>query len=165
MFFASVSLRPEMRASSGADAVFTSAPTALTQSSTTASSCLRQQGLVDVVLILADADGLRLDAHELGERILQAARNRDRAAQRDVEIGELLRRELRRRVDRRAGLGDDDLRQRQLRMALDQIAGERVGLARRGAVADRDRAARRAARRARPSVRSVPSQSLRGSCG
>ena len=38
MFLASVSLRPEMRASSGAEAVLTSAPTALTQSSTTASS-------------------------------------------------------------------------------------------------------------------------------
>ena len=38
MFFASVSLSPEIRASNGADAVFTSAPTALTQSSTTASS-------------------------------------------------------------------------------------------------------------------------------
>ena len=39
MFFASVAFRPEIRDSSGADAVLTSAPTALTQSSTTASSC------------------------------------------------------------------------------------------------------------------------------
>ena len=101
-----------MRASSGADAVLTSAPTALTQSSTTASSFLRQLRLADVVLILADADRLRLDAHELGERILQPARDRDRAAQRDVEIGKFLRRELRRRVDRRAGLRDDDLGER-----------------------------------------------------
>ena len=38
MFFAIVGLKPEIRASSGADAVLTSAPTALTQSSTTASS-------------------------------------------------------------------------------------------------------------------------------
>ena len=150
MFLASVSLRPEMRASSGADAVLTSAPTALTQSSTTASSLLRQLHLVDVVLILADADRLRLDAHELGERILQAARDRHRAAQRDVEVGKLLRRELRRRVDRRAGLGDDDLGERQLRVARDQVAGELVGLARRGAVADRDELRRRASRRAPP---------------
>ena len=48
-------------------------------------------GLADVVLILADADRLRLDLHELGERILQAARDRDRAAQGHVEIGQLLR--------------------------------------------------------------------------
>ena len=47
----------------------------------------RQQRLIEVVLILADADGLGLDAHELGERILQPARDRDRAAQRHVEIG------------------------------------------------------------------------------
>ena len=38
MFFAIVSVRPEMRDRSGADAVLTSAPTAFTQSSTTASS-------------------------------------------------------------------------------------------------------------------------------
>jgi hypothetical protein len=38
MFCASVVFSPEMRASSGADAVFTSTPTAFTQSSTTASS-------------------------------------------------------------------------------------------------------------------------------
>ena len=73
---------------------------------------LRQLRLADVVLILADADRLRLDAHELGERILQPARDRHRAAQRHVEIGKLLRRELRRRVDRGAGLRDHDLRQR-----------------------------------------------------
>ena len=93
-----------MRASSGADAVLTSTPTALTQSSTTASSFLRELRLVDVVLVLADADRLRIDPHELGERILQPPRDRDRAAQRHVEVGKLLRRELRRRIDRRAGL-------------------------------------------------------------
>ena len=94
MFLAIDSLRPEIRDSSGADAVFTSAPTALTQSSTTASSLPRQPRLIDVVLILADADRLRLDAHELGQRILETARNRDRAAQRHVEIGKLLGGEL-----------------------------------------------------------------------
>ena len=156
MFLAMVSLKPEMRASSGADAVLTSAPTALTQSSTTASSFLREQHLVDVVLILADADRLRLDPHELGQRILQAARDRDRAAQRHVEIRELLRRQLGGGIDRRAGLGHHDLGEPQLRQTRDQIAGELVGLARRGAVADRDRAARRAARTAAPSVRSAP---------
>jgi hypothetical protein len=41
---ASVEFSPEMRASSGADAVFTSTPTAFTQSSTTASSCLASFG-------------------------------------------------------------------------------------------------------------------------
>ena len=139
MFFASDSLRPEIRASSGADAVFTSAPTALTQSSTTASSCLRQQRLVDVVLILADADRLGLDAHELGQRILQPPRDRHRAAQRHVEVGKLLRRRAPtpsrpRRRPRRPPPSSSA----QLRMALIRSRGELVGFARRGAVADRD---------------------------
>ena len=156
-----VSLRPEMRASSGAEAVLTSTPTALTQSSTTASSFLRELRLADVVLVLADADRLRLDAHQLGERILQPPRDRDRAAQRDVEVGKLLRRELGRRVDRRARFGDHDLGERQLWMPRDQVGGELVGLARRGAVADRDRAARgacahSAAERAQRAVPVVP---------
>jgi len=40
-----------------------------------------QQRLIEVVLILANPDGLGLDAHELGERILETARNRDCATQ------------------------------------------------------------------------------------
>ena len=67
---------------------------------------LAEQRLVDVVLVLADADRLRLDLHELGERILQAPRDRDRAAHREVELGELLAREVARRVHARAGLVD-----------------------------------------------------------
>ena len=63
----------------------------------------RQLALVDVVLVLADADRLRLDLHQFGQRILQAARDRHRAAQRHVEVGEFLRGEFGRRVDRRAG--------------------------------------------------------------
>ena len=66
--------------------------------------------------------------------------------------------ELRRRVHRRAGLGHDDLGQPQLRMALDQVGRELVGLARRRAVADRDelhavllRELRRARAASRPS--------------
>ena len=128
MFFASVSLRPEIRARSGADAVFTIGADGVDAILDDRVELPRQQRLIEVVLVLADADRLGLDAHELGERILQPARNRDRAAQRHVEIGELLRGERRCRVDRGPGLGHDDLRQRQRRMLLDQIAGERVGL-------------------------------------
>ncbi len=46
----------------------------------------RQLLLVDIVLILADADRLRLDLDEFGERILQAAGDGDGAAQRHVEV-------------------------------------------------------------------------------
>ena len=81
MFSASVAFSPETRASSGAEAVFRSTPTAFTQSSTTASRRARQPDLVDVVLVLADADGLGLDLDQLGQRVLQAAGDGDRAAQ------------------------------------------------------------------------------------
>ncbi len=47
---------------------------------------LRQTVLVDVVLVLADANGFGLDLDELGERVLQAAGNRDGTAQRHVEF-------------------------------------------------------------------------------
>ena len=83
---------PETRASSGTDAVLTSTPTAFTQSSTTASSERDSFGLGQVVLVLADADRLRVDLDQLGQRVLQPAGDRDRAAQRDVQVGQLLRR-------------------------------------------------------------------------
>src|SRR5205807_116939 len=45
----------------------------------------RQLILVEIVLILADADRGRRHLHEFAERVLQAAGNGDRAADRDVE--------------------------------------------------------------------------------
>jgi hypothetical protein len=97
MFSATLDDSPATRASSGADAVFTSTPTAFTQSSTRASSA-REAILVDVVLVLADADRLRFDLDQFGERILQAPRDRHGAAQGHVEIGKFLRREFRRGI-------------------------------------------------------------------
>ncbi len=81
--------RPETRASSEAEAVLRSTPTAFTASSTTASSDARQAVLVHVMLVLAHADGLGVDLHQLRQRILQAPRDRHRAAQRHVEVREL----------------------------------------------------------------------------
>ena len=69
---------------------------------------LLEQRLVDVVLVLPDADRLGVDLHELGQRILQAARDRDGAAHGEVEIGELLARDVARRIHRRARLADED---------------------------------------------------------
>ena len=153
---------PDTRASSGAEAVLTSTPTALTQSSTTASSERASSRFADVVLILADADRLRIDLHQLGQRILQPPRDRHRAAQGHVELRQLLGREGRGRIDRSAGLRHDDLRHLQVRQPLHQLGGELVGLARRGAVADRDeidavrhRQHRRASPARRPSAAAV----------
>ena len=85
--------------------------------------------LVDVVLVLADADRLGIDLHQLGERVLNPAGDGHGAAQRDVEIGELQCRQLGCRIDRGAGLGDDDLGQAQLGGTMDQFTGELVGFA------------------------------------
>ena len=65
--------------------------------------------LVDIMLVLADADRFRLDLDQFGQRILQAPRDRHRAAQRHVEAGEFRRRRCRGRIDRGAGLADDHL--------------------------------------------------------
>jgi hypothetical protein len=102
--------------------------------------------LVDVVLVLPDADGLRVDLHQLGERVLQAPRDAHRAAQRHVEARELVAREVARRVDRRAALvhhhhlGAHAARRERVarRGRGERLAHELLGLARRGAVADGD---------------------------
>ncbi len=70
-----------------------------------------QLALVDVVLVLAHADRLRVDLHELGQRVLQAAGDRHRAAQRHVQVGEFLGRQLGGRIYRCAGLAHHDLGQ------------------------------------------------------
>ena len=96
--------------------------------------------LVDVMLVLADADRLGLDLDEFGQRVLQAAGDRHCATQRHVEIREFARREFGRRIDRGASLRHDDLggdlhilgQQRQ------RFGDEAFGLAAGRAVADGD---------------------------
>ena len=55
--------------------------------------------LVHVVLVQPDADALRVDLDQLGQRVLQAAGDADRAAHRHVQVGKLVARQPRRRVD------------------------------------------------------------------
>ena len=104
MLAASVWPSPDTRASSGAEAVLTSTPTRVDAVLDHRIERAGEPGLVDVVLVLADADRLGLDLDQLGQRVLQAARDRDGAAQADVEVGELLGGELGRRIDRGARL-------------------------------------------------------------
>ena len=66
---------------------------------------------VDVVLVQADADVLRVDLDQFAERVLQAAADGDGAAQGGVEVGELLAADGAGRVDAGAGLVDDDVGQ------------------------------------------------------
>ena len=63
----------------------------------------------DIVLVLPDADRLRLDLHELRERVLQPPGNRDGTAQGHVHARQLGRGERRGRIDGRSGLGHHDL--------------------------------------------------------
>ena len=62
--------------------------------------------LIDVVLILADADRLGIELDQFGQRILQAARDGDGAAHGQIEIGKLLARDVGGGIDGGAGLVD-----------------------------------------------------------
>ena len=90
------------------------------------------------MLILADADRLGLDLDQLRQRILQPAGDGHGTAQRHIHVRELPRRILGGGVDRGAGLVHHQRAQAEFGMALDQLAGELVGLARGRAVADAD---------------------------
>ncbi len=94
--------------------------------------------LVHVVLILSHADGLGIDLHQLGERILQPTGDRDGAAERDIEPGKLGARLVGGGVDRRAGFVDhDDLWARRVQFA-ERGLHQRLRFAARRPVADRD---------------------------
>ena len=70
---------------------------------------VREGGLIDIVLIHADADGLGIDLDQLGERVLCAAGNGYRAADGDIEIGEFGAGEGGGGIDRCACFADDEV--------------------------------------------------------
>jgi hypothetical protein len=90
------------------------------------------------MLVLSDADRFRVDLHEFGERILQAARDGGRTAQRNIEMRKLLARDFGRRVDRRARFVDHEHRRTRRVERRHEITDERLRFARRGAIPDRD---------------------------
>ena len=90
------------------------------------------------MLVLTDANGFRVDLHQLGQRVLQAAGDGHGAAQGNVQIGEFLGRQFRGRIHRGAGFADHDLGELETGHFLDQLAGQLVRLAAGGAVADGD---------------------------
>ena len=69
---------------------------------------LLEAALVDVVLVLANADGFGVDFDEFGEGILETAGNGDGAADGEVKIGELLPGDVGGGIDGGSGFGDDD---------------------------------------------------------
>ena len=157
---AAAALRPEMRASSGADAVFTSAPTALTQSSTIAVERARQLALAR----RRAGTGRRRSTSARSSRARPAdpagggrstprrgASRRDRGTpsrrSSDAEYTEAPASDTTIRVSASSGC------------CADQLGHELLGLARRRAVADRDEIhlVRHAQRRERRD-RAVPSR-------
>eukprot|EP01132_Coremiostelium_polycephalum_P019837 gene19837-biopygen10937 len=89
-----------------------------------------------VVLVLADADGFRIDLHQLGQWVLQAASDGHCATDRHVEVREFLGSQFRRGVHRSAGLGDHHLGHLHAWVFFDQLGGQLVGFTAGGAVAD-----------------------------
>ena len=87
------------------------------------------------MLILPHTNGLRVNLHELCKRILQAVRDGNGAAQRQVVLRVLCRRKLRRGIDRRARLADNHVIDIKMIFA-QRFVGEDLRFLRRRAVAD-----------------------------
>ncbi len=124
-----------------------------------------QRRLGQVVLVLADADRLRVDLHQLGQRVLQPAGDGHRAAQRHVQLGQLGRGVGRRRVHRGAGLADHHRGQLERRVASRPARGPACRSPGTRCRCRSRPARRRAPRPASVSVASAASQARRGSCG
>ena len=90
------------------------------------------------MLVLADADGFRLDLHKLRQRILQAAGNGHRAADRHVHVRKLLRGELGSGVNRSPCFGNHHTGEAKVRHLAFKFGDELVRLAAGRAVADAD---------------------------
>ncbi len=95
-----------------------------------------ERGLIDIVLVLTHADRLGIDLHQLCQRIHETPADRNRAAHCEIEIGKFLPRDFRGRINRRTRFTDHDDSDRGRKA---QRPHKRLGLARRGAVADGDR--------------------------
>ena len=97
-----------------------------------------QTALIHIMLILPDPNRLGFDLHQLRQRVLQAPRNADSAAQRHVHIGKLLRRQSTCRVNRGPRLADDHLGGLFARQNRQQFRHQLFGFPAAGAIADRD---------------------------
>ena len=72
-----------------------------------------QPGRGHIMLVLADADGLGVDLHQLRQRILQAAGDGNGAAQVDIVFREFLAGQLGGGIDRGACFADNGILHRQ----------------------------------------------------
>src|SRR5580658_759754 len=97
-----------------------------------------QLALVDVVLILADADRFWIELYQFRQRVLQTAGDGDGAAYGEVEVWKFLAGDVRRGVDGCAGFVDSDGEQIGTAFRSEKIAHQRFGFPRCRAVADGD---------------------------
>ena len=96
---------------------------------------LAQFLLVHIVLVLAHTDGFRIDLHQFRQRILQSSGNGSGASLSHVEVGELLRGQLTRRIHRRARLVDDHILYRRIQF-FQQLHDHLLGFSGSRTVAD-----------------------------
>lgn len=97
-----------------------------------------EEGLVDVVLVLADADGLGIDFDEFCEGILESPSDGDRAANGEIEVREFFAGDIGGAVDAGPGLVDldeDDIAQP---LGFEEFFEEGFGFASTCTVADGD---------------------------
>ncbi|OIQ69300.1 hypothetical protein GALL_491010 [mine drainage metagenome] len=96
----------------------------------------RQRSLVDVMLILADADALGVDLHQFGQRVLHPAGDGHRPAQAHVQIGKFPAGQGACGIHRSPGFAHCQFVQAGVVRHAQQFGGELVGLAAGSAVAD-----------------------------
>ena len=91
------------------------------------------------MLVLAHAYGFGFDLHQLGQRVLQTARNADCAAQADIELREFFGRKFAGAIDRSARLAHHHFGNYLFGFGQhgDDFARQLVGLAAGSAIADR----------------------------
>ena len=89
------------------------------------------------MLVLPDADRLRVDLDKLRERVLKSPRDRNGAPHRKIEVGKLLDGNIRGAVNAGAGFADRE-RPRRFRQFREYFSDEYLGFAARGPVADGD---------------------------
>ena len=126
---------------------------------------LLQLPLIHVMLILPHANRLRIDLHQFRQRILQPPRDRDGAANRQIQIRKLLPRHIRSRIHRRPRLVHGHAEHVRQPFVLQELPHQRIGLPRSRTVPDRDRPHMCTSQSGPSELRADPTRSFFGACG
>src|SRR5882724_8810622 len=96
---------------------------------------LFQQALRYIMLILSDTNAFWVDLDQLGQRILQSPCDRNRATNRQIQIGEFLSGNIARTIDTGAGFVDKHNRKVET-IIFQHLANKTFGFTSRSAVTD-----------------------------